>query len=790
MLRNYITIALRNILRDRTSTLVKITSLSVGMICFSIISLFVYHELSYDRFHNEPSQVYRVVKDFVNDDGSSIPDATTPPAMAPALWRDLPEVVSATRMFPNWGRKYLLEVNDTRGYEENLIRVDSSFFNVFSFPLVKGESKSALSNPDFILLTESAAKRYFQNQDPMGKVIKIDNGKEFFVTGILKDVPENSHFSFDFLISVASFEYNGLDSDWNWYNFYTYVRLKSETDPASFIQKLQPLFNSYDPENENKYYAQNLTDIHLKSNLRWELKANGDESYLKILSMIALFVIVLGAINYVNLVTAQSARRSKEIGIRKVYGAQNGLLVRQFLLESVVLALVATFISIFLVEGILPSLNDLFGTSLSFLDVKYQPLLLTLIGVGLLIGLLAGIYPAFYLSSFRPAHILKGTFSKGKSNIVLRKILITFQFIISISLIIGTMVISDQIDFIRSKDLGYNKDNILIIKNADGLANPQVLVDEIKKINGVINVGGANGVLGGLNWTTSVQAKGQGNEILLNFLSTDYDFLDVMGVLLKEGRSFSREHATDTSAIVINETAMKQLAIKEPILGSQLVWASDNEGNPVYATIIGILENFHFTSFHDPIKPFGFVINESGVNTIFIKVVNENLAPTIAAIEHTWQKLVPDRPLALSFQDEEVARLYSNEKKFKRLFSYFMFVAILIACLGLFGLSVFTAQQRTKEIGIRKILGASVLNISQLLSRDFLKLVIMAIAISIPLAWYLMNRWLEGFAYRTEINVWTFVLASLVAIGIAAFTVSFQSIKAGLTNPIQELRNE
>jgi len=780
-------------LRDRTSTLVKVTSLCVGLVCFSIISLFVYHELSYDRFHNDANQVYRVVKDFVNDDGSIIPDATTPPAMAPALWRDLPEVASATRVFPNWGRKYLLQVADTKLYEENLIRIDSSFFNVFSFPFLKGDSKNSLSNPDFILLTESTARRYFQDQDPMGKVIKIDLGpdaRDFFVTGILKDVPENSHFSFDFLISVRSLGYEGLDTDWGWYNFYTYARLKSETDPSVFISKLQPLFKKYNPENSNRYYAQRLTDIHLKSNLKWELKANGDDTYLKVLSVIALFIVFLAAINYVNLVTAQSAKRFKEVGIRKVSGARNGLLIRQFLLESVILTCIATVISISVAEAILPSLSYLFGIRLSFFSVQFQPVLLTVSVVGVLIGFLAGIYPAFHLSSLRPVAILKGAFSQGYGTIMLRKSLVTFQFVISTSLIIGTMVISGQIDFMRSRNLGFNKDNIVIINNARGLQNRQAIVDEIKKIKGVQNVGGANGILGGLNWTTSVQAAAQENEILLNFLSTDYDFLDVMGISLKEGRTFSRAHATDTSAVVINEAALKQLDIKEPIIGARLLWATDNEGNPVYATIIGVIENFHFTSFRDAIKPFGFVINESGVNTLFVKVENESLSATITEIERVWQRLAADRPFEFSFQDEQITRLYSNEQKFQKLFSYFMFVGILIACLGLLGLSAYTAQQRTKEIGIRKVLGATVLSISQLLSTDYLKLVIVAIAISTPLAWYLMNRWLEGFTYRMEINTWIFVSASLVTIGLTLFTVSFQSIKAALANPVKSLRNE
>ncbi|MBY0435665.1 MAG: ABC transporter permease, partial [Cyclobacteriaceae bacterium] len=667
MLKNYLKIAWRNLLRNKASSLIKISSLSIGMICFAIISLFVYHELSYDRFHENPEQIYRVVKDFVNDDGSTVPDATTPPAMAPALWSELPEVASATRVFPGWGRKYLLQVADNRQYEEALIRIDSSFFNVFSFPFIKGDSKSSLSSPDFILLTESAAKRYFNDQDPMGKAIKIDlgpNGKDFFVTGILKDVPENSHFRFDFLISVRSFGYNGLDTDWDWYNFYTYTRLKKDTEPSLFIQKLQPLFNRHNPESKNRYYAQAITDIHLKSKLKWELQTNGDESYVRILSTIALFVIVLAVINYVNLVTAQSAKRAKEVGIRKVSGALSGLLIRQFLLESVILALASTFVSIVLAEVMLPFMSELFDTQLSFFDTQNQPVLLMLASIGLLTGLLAGIYPAMYLSSFNPVNILKGTLSQGSKGDFLRKGLVTFQFVISTCLIIGAMVISRQIDFLRSKNIGFEKENILIINNTGGLQNKQAILDELKKVNGVVNAGGADGVLGGQNWTNGIQTPERQNSVLLNFLCTDHDFLDVLGVNFKEGRNFSQSYATDSSSIIINETTVKQLGLKEPLLGSRLLWGNDNQGNPVYASIIGVIKDFHFTSFHDPIKPFGFVLNEPRVNTFFVKVKNSDLPSTLASIKAVWEKNVQARPFEYSFQDEQVAKLYSNERKF------------------------------------------------------------------------------------------------------------------------------
>ncbi|HEU5289219.1 MAG TPA: ABC transporter permease [Cyclobacteriaceae bacterium] len=793
MLRNYFIVAFRNLLRNKTASMIKVTSLAVGMICFAIISLFVNHELSYDRFHENPEQIYRVVKDFINDDGSAIPDATTPPAMAPAMWNELPEIASATRVFPNWGRKYLMEAGDVRMYEEKLIRIDSSFFDVFSFQFVKGDKSSSLANLNFILLTESAAKRYFRNEDPIGKAIKIDigqNGTDFFVSGILKDIPENSHFDFDFLISIRSFQYAGLDTDWGWYNFYTYARLKPETDPALFNAKLPELFKRHNPENENRYYSQVITDIHLKSNLKWELKPNGDASYIKILSTIAVFVVILAAINYINLVTAQSAKRAKEVGIRKVSGAGHSLLVRQFMLESVILSLVATLISIAAAEALLPLFRDLFSTSLSFFDPQNQIVLWMAAGAGVITGLLAGIYPALYLSSFKAVSVLKGAFTQTTGGNFLRKGLVTFQFMISTILIISALVISGQIDFIRTKNLGFEKENILMINNAGRLQNREALLTEIKKINGVSNAGGSNGVLGGQNWTTGLRTEDRENSLLLNFLSIDYDFLNVMGVNFKEGRNFAREHGTDSSAIILNETAVKQLGLSEPVVGRRVVTGTDDNNNPIYGTVIGVITDFHFTSFHDPIKPFGFFLLENNVNILFVKINGDNLQGSINDIKQTWSKLVPNRPFEFTFQDEQVAKLYSNEQRFQKLFSYFTLVAIVIACLGLLGLSAFTAQQRTKEIGIRKVLGASVMGITQLLSRDFMKLIVIAIVLSTPIAWYMMDRWLQSFAYRITINGWIFVLAALMAIGIALFTISFQSIKAALANPVDSLRNE
>lgn len=787
MLRNYIHVAVRSLLRNKSASLVKIISLSTGMICFAIISLFVYHELSYDKFHEHPEQVFRVVKDFVNDDGSKIPDATTPPALAPVIQKDIPEVAYTTRVFPNWGRKFLFQYGDKRFFEEKVYRVDSSFFNVFTFPFLKGNPQSSFKELNNVLLTETAARKYFGDDDPAGKIITTDLG-DLMVTGVLKDLPQNSHFHFDFLVSIRKIAGN-LDTNWGFYNFYTYVRLHPQTDVEAFKSKLQPLYKKYRPEGQAQYYAQALTDIYLKSNLKWELSANGDYSYILILATIALFTILLAAINYINLVTAQSSKRAKEVGIRKVSGAMKNSLVVQFLFESLIMATVATVISIALVEAMLPAFSDLFNSTLSFFDPQNYFVLWIVLGVGLATGLVAGIYPAFYLSSFQPVRVLKGSLSGFSGDTFLRKGLVTFQFVVSTVLIIGTFVISSQVNFVKNKKLGFGKENILLIHNAGYLKNYNAVLSEIRQTPGILDAGAADGILGGQNWTTSVQAKGKENGLLLNFLSTDYEFLKVMDVDFLDGRNFSRDTQADSTAVILNETAVAQLGLtKEEAIGSLINGGSEED--PFYYTVIGVIKDFHFTSFHEPIKPFGFFLIESRVNRLFVKINGENLSESIAKIQRVWESLIPERPFEFTFQDEQVDKLYASEVKFQTLFSSFTYVAIIIACLGLFGLSAYTAQQRTKEIGIRKVLGASVLGVTQLLSKEFLILVLIAVAVSIPIAWYVMSEWLRNFAYHIELSVWMFIVSGIAAIMIALLTVSFQSIKAALANPVDSLRNE
>ena len=793
MLKNYFKVAIRNLSKNKSSTIINVIGLSTGLICFILIFLFVKDELSYDRFHNEPEQVYRVVKDFVNDDKSRIPDATTPPALAPAIQKDLPEIAQTTRLFPSWGRRYVLHIGDRKMNEQGLMRVDSNFFEVFTFQFVKGNKQTAFREIRSIILTESSSKKYFGEQDAIGKIIKldIDNGTNYEVTAVVKDVPSNSHFKFDFLIPLK-FGNADLSSEWGWYNFYTYVRLRPGVDPEKFEAKLQPLFKKYQPDNTNIFYAQALTNIHLDSRLKWELGNNGDRSYVHIMLAIAIFVIIIAGINYINLATARSSKRAKEVGIRKVAGAHRSLLIGQFLSESVLIVFLSLIVSIVVAVILLPFFNQLMEKNLSLFNSGNFDTWWILLGVSIFIGLGAGLYPAFYLAGFQPIQVLKTNILTSAKGAFLRKGLVTFQFVISMVMITSIIVISNQLGYIRNKKLGFDKENILLIHNIGRLPNKESLKDELLKLPSVKSVGAADGLLGGQNWTNGVRAKDKEEESLLNFLNIDYHFLSTMNVQLKQGRNFSKEFGRDSVAIILSETAVKEIGLKEPVIGSQIVWG-EQDTTIYYADVIGVVKDFHFSNFHEPIKPFGFVLDlerNSSVNTLFVKTLPGNAKQTINSIEKVWKQLVPAQPIEYSFQDDQISAMHRQESKFQNMFTYLTLVAIVIACLGLFGLASFTAEQRTKEIGIRKVLGASIKGLVSLLSKEFLKLVAIAILIATPIAWYFMNYWLEDFVYRVSLSWWIFAVAGIVALLIALLTVSFQAIKAAIANPVKSLRTE
>jgi len=800
MIKNYFKIAFRNLLRYKGFSFINIFGLATGMACSLLIFLFVKDEVSYDRFHKDSDKIYRVVKDFVNDDGSRLPDATTPPALSPAMQREVPEVAHATRVFPSWGANFLIKYGDKKIMEEKLYRVDSSFFDVFTFPFTHGTAKDVFKDINSIVITESAAKRYFGNENPIGKTLQIDQMGDMMVKGVLKDVPYNSHFHFDFLISTRKFSGN-TDANWGWYNFYTYIKVKAPVDLASLDKKIQDLYKRNDKDGKNIFYVQPLTGIHLSSNLKWELEPNSDKLYVYVFTIIAIFIILIAGINYVNLSTAKASVRAKEVGVRKVSGAFRSSLVNQFLVESVITCLIAAALAVIIAQLLLPVVNDL---TLKHLTVIGNPLVvLYMIGAALFLGMVAGFFPAIYLSSFKPILVLKGLKFSDRGTLNLRRALVIVQFTISTALIIGALIISQQMQFIQSAKLGLNKDQVLIAKNSFAAQDRRAFLNEISQLPGIKEATTADGVVGGQNWTNGMTLKGSQNSQLINFLSVGNDFVEAMGMQVKEGRSFSSKFPADTmnngiprgpldqniGSVLLNETAIKDLGIPEPVLGKQLLWGNDND-TMYYVTIVGILKDFHFTSLKNRIKPFAFINDPRRQWYFTLKLSTDNLKATLAQLENSWKKFSPDRPFEYTFLDETYAKLYQSETRFQKVFISLVLLGVIIACLGLFGLATFAAQQRVKEIGIRKVLGASVTNLIGLLSKDFLKLVIIALIVAIPVAWYAMNKWLQDFAYRIDIHWWVFMIAAIITILIAWITISTQAFKAAAASPVKSLRTE
>jgi len=625
------------------------------MACSLLIFLFVKDETSYDRFHHDAGHIYRVVKDFVNDDGSRLPDATTPPALAPAMQKDIPEVAITTRVFPGWGANFLIKYGDKKISEDKLYRVDSSFFDVFTFPFVHGNAKDAFKEVQSIVLTESSAKRYFGNDNPVGKILQIDRLGNLMVTGVIKDVPHASHFHFDFLISTRKFGGN-IDADWGFYNFYTYAKLKPNSDITAFSKKVQDVYKRNTTDGTNIFYVQPLTDIHLTSNLKWELEPNSDKLYVYVFTVIGIFILLIAGINYVNLTTAKASVRAKEIGVRKVTGALRSSLIAQFLVESVITCFLAAVLAIIFAQLLLPVANAL---TLKQLTVIGNPGVLGYMLVGvLLLGMIAGFFPAIYLSSFKPIAVLKGLKVSEKGTLSLRKTLVVVQFTISIVLIIGVLIISQQMRYLQSAKLGLNKEQVIVVKNADAMTATQrnVFQNTLLQVQEVKKVATSDGVVGGQNWTNSMSVKGSQNSQLVNFLNVSYDFPDVLGIEMKEGRSFSSNFPADTlnngipggpleqniGSIILNETAVKDLGVTAPAVGKQILWDSDAD-TMYYVTIVGVAKDFHFTSLRNEIKPFAFVNNSKRAANFTIKLSTDNVQSSLAQIENTWKKFLAER---------------------------------------------------------------------------------------------------------------------------------------------------
>ena len=814
MLKNHFVIALRNLKRFKGFSFINIAGLAVGITCSITLFLFVLDDLSYDRFNKLSDQTYRLFVNVSINGKESINSKTASP-LGPTLAMQYPEVVTYTRIGYFGSRRFRYQDKDFR--VGKIYAADSTFFDIFTLPFVEGNQRTALTRPNTLVVTESAARKYFAAESPVGKVLHTEDGRDLLLTGLMKDFPANSHFSCEFLESLTSYA-ESQNQRWLDLRVATYIVLRKDCDARAFEKKLEKTVVEYvSPQAEvllgvpaseflargNKYniYLQPLTSIYLRSqrdygidlNTEWGDAKSSDIAYTYVFLAVAIFILLLAVINFVNLTTARSERRSKEVGIRKTLGATRPLLIRQFLTEALLMSSIAVFIAVGLVQILLPYFNALSGKALELrlLNSLYTiPALLCFTGF---VGILAGSYPAFYLSSFQPMQALKPTSAKGSRKSTLRSILVIFQFAISISFVIGTLVVRSQLDYIQNKNLGFNKEQLLVINNTRFLGGKtDAFKQELSKNPNVVSLTNSTRLFqSGVPGSAFLFNKKVGTDpLMFQYVECDYDFLNTYQIAMSSGRFFVRDFSTDTSAIVINEAALKLFAGMDPI-GKELTRIGLKNEVRTY-TIIGVVRDFHYESLHQQIRPLVLYLGQEsrGANFIAARVQTGNLQRTISYVEQTWKAFVPTERFNYSFVDQNLARLYQSEQNTSIIATVFSCLAIFIACLGLFGLAAFVTEQRTKEIGIRKILGASELEIVRVLSTRFAVWVLLANVVAWPITYVAMRGWLQNFAYRIDLSIWIFLVAGGNAIVIALLTVSYQTVKAAIANPVQSLRYE
>jgi putative ABC transport system permease protein len=814
MIRNYLKVALRSLLKQRVYSIINITGLSVGIASCLLITMFVLNEFSYDRFHENGDNIYKIAL------ARKYPNHVTNYAIIPhsysdVIQRDFPEVVRTLKIggpFNDVLVQYITEKNEPVQFEEDYIMsADSNFFQLFSIKLIKGEPDNVLTNVTDLVITESTAMRYFGSDDPIGKTMKFFN-QDFTVKGISEDVPDNSHLKFDFLIKWDDNFFGGQESNFVSFSAHIYVELNPGADPDALESKFPKMVDTYaaaqierelgksweDYKKEGNGYTytlQPLRSIHLDpTNIEAKMRPGGNINYVYFLICIASLILLIACINFMNLATARSAERAREVGVRKTMGSMKAQLVLQFLVESIVLSLFSTMVAIGLAQLSLPAFNELAGKQLAF---AFTPsFVLGIVGTALVVGFLAGSYPAFALSSFNPVVVMKGNFTGSSRGAWLRNGLVVFQFFISIILIVGTLIVGNQMRYMQNKSLGYNKDQLIVVDRVFALQDrAQTFIDEIKRIPGVSGAASAFSLLGRQGDFFGAQFLPEGSDEILTTksMAVDDDFAEMIGFEIVAGRAFSKE-TSDSLSIMLNETAVRTLDIADPV-GKKLrqIQRTANGSVEVTFEIVGVIRDFNFQSLRDPVTPLTIQSNETfggGAGYAFARVNGESMTSCVEGIEAAWKELLPDQPFKYSFMDQELADLYEAEKKAGQVFGVFSALAIVIACVGLFGLAAYTANLRTKEIGIRKVLGASVFSVFLLLSRDFTKLIVVAFVLSIPISWYIMNQWLEGFAYRINVGISAFAIAGIAVILIAWITVSYQSIRAAIVNPVNSLRSE
>jgi len=812
MFKNYFKIAWRNLVKNKTFSFINIIGLASGLACFILIALYVADELSYDRFNEKADRIYRINSDIVFG-GNKLHLAVASDPMGATLKKDYPQVEEYVRFFSSSGSKLVKKGNEYIR-ENNVAHADSTLFDVFTIPVIAGDAKTALNEPTTVVISESAAKKYFATTDAVGKNIETDdNGSTLYkVTAVIKDIPHNSHFNFDMIFSMDNVQYQW--GNFLSHNHQTYLLLKPGTDHKAFEKNFIQFIDKYvvpqaaqfmkiksmdefeKAGNKLEYSLMPLSEIHLRSDRVAELNVNGSIQYVYIFSAVALFVLLLACINFMNLSTARSASRAKEVGIRKVVGSEKRSLIKQFLTESILTTVISTAFAIGIAWLCLSWFNNLSAKQLHISDLLQTRYVIFLIALPLIVGLLSGLYPAFVLSSFNPIVVLKGKLSGGLRRSALRNVLVVGQFTTSIFLIAATIIVFRQLNYIQTKKLGFSKDQMLIVNGTGALGNNRdAFKNEVSKFTGVkgATYAGYLPVAGSSRNDVSFSSEAamtSANSVNMQVWNIDENYIPLMEMEIMKGRNFSKDFGTDSNATIINETAAKLLGWKDPVGKKLHTYFQDNFGNTLISReVIGVVKNFHFESMKENIGPLCFRLADNSWATA-LKVNTADIKQLVSKIENKWKAIAPGMPFSYQFMDDSFDNMYRVEQRTGKLGLTLAIIAILIACLGLFGLATYTAEQRIKEIGVRKVLGATISNIVSMLSKDFMVLVVIASVFAIPLAWWAMNKWLQDFAYRINIGWWVFAAAGIIALLIAVITVSSQAIKAALANPVKSLRTE
>ena len=807
MIKNFIKTAFRTLMKNKGFTFINVFGLALGLATCLLIVFYVFDELSYDRYNTKADRIYRVNND-IKFGGAADLYAVAPAPAAAAFKSDFPEIEQVAR-FRNRGGNQVKK--GSQNIQENkMIYADNSIFDIFTLPMVNGSPVNALTAPHTVVITEDIAKKYFDRTNVVGQVLTFNDTAQFKITGVIKNIPKQSHFHFDFFISMPTLA-ESRNTTWLSNNFNTYILLRPGADYKKLLAKLPDFMRKHaGPElqsilhltfdkfeqsgNRYAFSLIPLKKIHLQSNSLFELEANGNIEYVYIFSAVAIFILLIACVNFMNLSTARSSNRAREVGVRKVLGSPRKYLIAQFLTESILVTLIGALIAVFAAWAFLPLFNQMSGKELTVTPQIFGWLVPALLIIIIVIGCLAGSYPALFLSGFNPIEVLKGKLAAGFKGGKLRSFLVVFQFAISIFLIIGTLVIYNQLKYIQNKDLGYNRDHVLIVQNVWTLGNAaKTFKQEVKQLAGVQNatLTGALPTNDDADNTPFFKDPvfDQKRAVLTGQWNVDEDYIPTLGIKMAAGRNFSKDMMTDSSGVVINGACAKLLGYSNPV-GQFLYAFADQSGKKVIKYhIIGIMKDFNFKSLRDNVTPLLFNLHEDR-GALSLRINTADIPGLLAQVKNKWKELSPNQQFSYTFMDEDFDALYRSEQRTGSISIAFTSLAIIIACLGLFGLAAYAAEQRTKEIGIRKVLGANVSTILGMLSKDFIKLVLIAIVIAVPFGWWAMQKWLQGFAYKQDIQWWIFASAGLAAIFIAFITISFQSIKAALSNPVESLRSE